>query len=107
FQRTRGALRLLVKVVRRLWTQGEAGELLLHPFSLDLADPDLVDEVVGRLDRPSGFRSVVTYDVARGDEEAHAQAIDRERFAGHPPYTQRIATTVFLHSLPEPPARGA
>jgi hypothetical protein len=105
FQKTRGALRLLARVVRRLWELRPADCVLIHPFSLDLADPDLVDEVTGRLDRPA-FRSVVSYDIARADGQAHAQTVDRERFSGHPPYTQRVATLVFLHSLPEPPARG-
>ena len=106
FQQTRGALRLLARVIRRLWSQGGPEELLIHPFMVDLTDPDIVDELTGRLDRP-GFAKVVTYDIARADGQAHAQSIDRERFAGHPPYAQRIATTLFLHSLPEAPARGA
>jgi hypothetical protein len=106
FQRTRGALRLLVRVIRRLWKVRGAEGLLIHPFSLDLSDPDLVDELTGRLDR-TAFRSAVTYDIARADGQSHAEWIDRERFAGQPPYTQRVATTLFLHSLPEPPARGA
>jgi hypothetical protein len=105
FQRTRGALRLLAKAIRRLWATTADQDLLVHPFSVDLADPDIVDELTGRLDK-AAFRSVVAYDIARPDGEAHAQAVDRERFAGHPPYAGRVANTVFLHSLTEPPARG-
>lgn len=105
FHRTRGALRLLTKVIRRLWATTAAQELLIHPFSVDLADPDIVDELTGRLDR-AAFRSVVAYDIALPDGEGHAQAIDRERFPGHPAYATRMATTVLLHSLTEPPARG-
>jgi hypothetical protein len=106
FQRTRGALRLLSRVVRRLWSQQPSNVALIHTFGVDLSDPDIVDELTGRLDRP-GFRAVARYDIAREDGQSHAQLIDHERFSGHPPYTQRIATTLFLHSLPEPPARGA
>lgn len=105
FQRTRGALRLLTKVIRRLWATTAAQELLIHPFSVDLADPDIVDELTGRLDR-APFRPVVAYDIAQPSGEGHAQAIDREHFVGHPAYATRVATTIFLHSLPEPPARG-
>ncbi len=105
FQRTRGALRLLSKVIRRLWRGTGADEWLIHPFSIDLSDPDIVDELTGRLDK-AAFRSVVAYDIAREDGEGHAQVVDRERFAEHPPYARRVATTIFLHSLPEPPARG-
>ena len=105
FQRTRGALRLLTRVIRRLWHERQPDELLIHPFSVDLSDPDIVDELSGRLDRPA-FRSVVTYDIADTGVRSHAQATDEERFADHLRYTQRIATTIFLHSLTEPPARG-
>ncbi|RLC95457.1 MAG: hypothetical protein DRI40_05795 [Chloroflexi bacterium] len=105
FQRTRGALRLLARVIRRLWKVRGAEGLLIHPFSLDLSDLDLVDELAGRLDR-AAFRSVITYDIAHAGGQSHAECIDRERFAGHPPYAQRVATTLLLHSLPEPPARG-
>lgn len=105
FQKTRGALRLLSRVIRRMWQDRRDDAFLIHPSSVDLADPDIVDELSGRLDRP-GFRSVSRYDVAREDGNSHAQSIDRERFGGHQPYAQRVATTVFLHSLPEPPARG-
>lgn len=106
FQRTRGALRLLVRVIRRVWKARGADGLLIHPFSLDLSDPELVDELTGRLDR-TAFRSAVSYDIARADGQSHAEWIDRERFQGQPPFTRQVATTIFLHSLPEPPARGA
>jgi len=105
FQRTRGALRLLSRVVRRLWKTRPEGVFAIHPFCVDLGDPDILDELSGRLDRP-GFQQVARYDIAREDNSAHAEWIDRERFQGHEPYTCRIATTIFLHSLTEPPARG-
>ena len=105
FQKTRGVLRLLARVVRRQWSKSGNNDALFHTFSLDLADPDLVDEITGRLDRPA-FRPVVTYDVASAQGDAHSQVIDQQQFVGHSPYAQQIATTIFLHSLPEPPSRG-
>ena len=106
FQRTRGALRLVARVIRKMWEQGQNDVALIHPFCVDFSDEGTVSELVGRLDR-TAFMSVVNYDVANGVGTAHAQEIDATSFTGHPPYTQRMATTLFLHSLPDPPARGA
>ena len=106
FQRTRGALRLVARVIRRMWACKQNDVALIHPFSVDLSDPGMVEELVGRLDRPA-YSSVVSYDVANSTGSAHAQEIDKNSFAGHPPYAQRVATTLLLHSLPDPPARGA
>ena len=79
---------------------------LIHPFCVDLSDQGMVDELVGRLDR-AAYAAVVDYDVADSAGGSHAQEIDRNSFPGHPPYTGRVATTLLLHSLPDPPARGA
>ena len=106
FQRTRGALRLVARVIRRMWEQKQNDVALIHPFCVDLSDPGMVEELVGRLDRPA-YSSVVSYDVANAAGRAHAQEIDKNGFAGHPPYAQRVATTLLLHSLADPPARGA
>ena len=106
FQRTRGALRLVARVIRGMWERKRNDVALIHPFCVDLSDPGMVEELVGRLDRPA-YASVVSYDVADSAGESHAQEIDRNSFAGHPRYTERIATTLLLHSLPDPPARGA
>ena len=106
FQRTRGALRLVARVIRRMWEQNQNDVALIHPFCIDLSDPGMVEELVGRLDR-TAYASVVSYDVADSAGGSHAQEIDSNSFSGHPPYTERIATTLLLHSLPAPPARGA
>ena len=106
FQRTRGALRLVARVIRRMWEQEQNDVALIHPFCVDLSDQEMVDELVGRLDR-AAYASVVDYDVAASAGGSHAQEIDRNSFSGHPPYTGRVATTLLLHSLPAPPARGA
>ena len=106
FQRTRGALRLVARVIRSMWDKNQNDVALIHPFCVDLSDPEMVEELVGRLDR-TAYASVVSYDVADSTGASHAQEIDRNSFVGHPPYTERIATTLLLHSLPDPPARGA
>ena len=106
FQRTRGALRLVARVIRRMWDQQQNDVALIHPFCVDFSDSGIVSELVGRLDR-TAYTSVVNYDVANASGTSHAQEIDTNSFAGYPPYTERMATTLFLHSLPDPPARGA
>lgn len=101
FQKTRGALRLLALVVRRLWETRPPDTYLIHPFHVDLEVEEIVNDLTSRLDRPA-FRQVVEADIAspKAGAPAHAQVLDEEWVrAGRPPYTRRVATTVFLHSL--------
>jgi len=108
FQKTRGALRLLAMAVRRLWETRPADARLIHIHHLDLGVEDLVNELTSRLERPA-FRSVVEADIVSrlAGSRAHCQVLDA-RFldAGKPPYAQRVATTVFLHSLTQGTASG-
>ncbi|MCS7017121.1 MAG: DUF499 domain-containing protein [Gemmatales bacterium] len=61
FQRTRGALRLLALVLRRLWDQRPGHALLIQPHHVDLADRHIRGEVVQLLD--GGFDAIITGDV--------------------------------------------
>ncbi|MDW8224327.1 MAG: DUF499 domain-containing protein, partial [Gemmatales bacterium] len=61
FQRTRGALRLLALVLRRLWDQRPSHALLIQPHHVDLADRHIRGEVVQLLD--SGFDAIITGDI--------------------------------------------
>jgi Protein of unknown function (DUF499) len=108
FNQTRGALRLLAWTVRHLWEQRPAGVWLIHPYHLDLAQPKIAEDLTARLDRPK-FRQVIEADVVSplAGSRAHAQELDEPLLAsGKPPYTQRLATTVFLHSLTQGIASG-
>lgn len=101
FQRTRGALRLLAQVVRRLWERRPGDAYLIHPHHVDLSDEGILNDLTSRLDRPA-FRSVVEADIANPMKGAlaHAPVVDRNLVeAGRPPYGTRIATVTFLHSL--------
>ncbi len=101
FQKTRGALRLLARVVRRLWETRPPDTFLIHPYHLDLEVEGIVNDLTSRLDRPA-FQQVVEADIVSPKEgaPAHAQVLDEEwQASGRPPYTRRVATTVFLHSL--------
>jgi len=71
FQRTRGALRLLALVLRRLWSQRPGSALLIQPHHVDLSDRHIRGEVVRLLD--SGWDAIVTGDILQ-----RAGEIERE-----------------------------
>ena len=108
FQKTRGALRLLARVIRRLWETRPRDAWLIHPYHLDLAVEDIAGDLTSRLERPA-FKQVIEADIVspKAGSPAHAQVIDVPWLeAGKPPYVQRVATTVFLHSLTQGIATG-
>jgi hypothetical protein len=108
FQKTRGALRLLALVVRRLWEQRPDDAWLIHPHHVDLAVPAIVEDLTSRLERPA-FKQVIEADIAssKAGSPAHAQVLDRPwREAGKPPYARRVAAAAFLHSLTQGIASG-
>lgn len=105
FQRTRGALRLLALVVRRLWTQRLPALPAIHAHHIDLSVPEIVEDLTSRLDRPL-FKQVIEADIASRvtGQSAHAEEIDAE-FGGRD-LARRLATTIFLHSLAQSPGAG-
>jgi hypothetical protein len=101
FQRTRGVLRLLAQTIRELWQQKPKDCWLICPHHLNLADEQVANDLTSRLDRPQ-FKQVIEADIAspKKGTPSHAQEIDLEwTESGRPPYSQRVATTAFLHSL--------
>ncbi len=108
FQKTRGALRLLARVVRRFWEQRPKDGWLIAVHNIDLGKDDIANDLTSRLERPA-FRSVIEADIVspRPGSISHAQAIDR-RFeeAGRPPFARRAATNILLHSLTQGTATG-
>lgn len=105
FQKTRGALRLLAMVVRQLWEYPRDGIYLIHPFDVDLGHEGIANDLTGRLERPR-FKQVIEADIVSHlpGSQAHAQAIDA--MVGGVPFTQRVATTAFIHSLTQGVASG-
>ena len=97
FQRTRGALRLLARAIRRLWDTRPENTQLLHVHHIDLADAILAEELSSRLDRAE-YEPVIRADIATqpGGTPAHAEEVDA-RMGGH--YARRLATTIYLYSL--------
>lgn len=101
FQKTRGALRLLALVVRRVWEERPPDAWFIAPYHVDLRNTEIAEDLTSRLERPS-FRQVIEADIIspKGAAPGHAYQIDGPWAAtGKPRYARRVATTVFLHSL--------
>jgi hypothetical protein len=97
FQRTRGALRLLARVVRRLWEDPPEGAELIHLHHIDLADRLVAEEMSSRLERPL-LEPVIRADIASGSagELSHAEQVDARLGVS---YARRLATAAYLYSL--------
>ncbi|MFC6127915.1 DUF499 domain-containing protein [Mycolicibacterium llatzerense] len=96
FQRTRGALRLLARVVRELWHEKPEGAQLIHLHHVNLADKVIAEELSSRLER-AAYEPVIRADIAtQGGERSHADAID-QHMGNH--YARRLATGIYLYSL--------
>ncbi len=108
FNQTRGALRLLAWTVRNLWHKKPANTWMIHPYHIDLSEYQIAQDLTTHLDRPK-FRQVIESDIASHlkGSSAHAQDIDEHLLAaGKPPYANRLATSIFLHSLTQGVASG-
>ena len=108
FQKTRGALRLLARVVRGLWAERPSETWMIHPHHIDLSDEEIAADLTSRLDR-AVFQQVIEADIANPMAGAKAHAVlvdDRLTRVGKPAFATRMATTVFLHSLVQGVAAG-
>ena len=108
FQKTRGALRLLARMIRGLWESRRPDVWTIAPFQIDLRDEAVLNDLTSRLGRPE-FRAVVQADIVsrRPGNPAHAERLDERWVAeGKPPYGRRLATSIFVHSLTQGIAAG-
>ncbi len=96
FQRTRGVLKLMAKVIYRLWQDGNR-DLMIMPGALPLYDIDVKNEIIYYL--PQGWDPVVERDV--DGERAQTTAIDTaDPRLGAVQAARRAARTIFLGSAP-------
>ncbi len=99
FQRTRGVLKLMAKVIHRLWKDGN-NDLMILPGSLPLYDPDTRNEAIYYL--PQGWDPVLENDI--DGERAQTTAIEnKETRLGAVQACRRAARTIFLGSAPTTP----
>jgi predicted AAA+ superfamily ATPase len=96
FQRTRGVLKMMAKVIHRLWKDGN-NDLLVMPGSLPLYDADVRNEVIYYL--PQGWDPVIEGDVD-GERAETTEIESRDTRFGSVQACRRTARAVFLGSAP-------
>ncbi len=96
FQRTRGVLKLMARLIHRLWKDGN-NDLMITPGSLPLYDPDTRNELIYYL--PQGWDPVLERDVD-GERSETAALENKDPRLGAVQACRRGARTVFLGSAP-------
>jgi uncharacterized protein len=96
FQRTRGVLKLMARVIHRLW-QSDNKDLLILPSSLPLYDADVSAELTSNL--PVGWDPVLSRDVDGEHSEPALLETQEPRF-GSVQACRRITRSIFLGSAP-------
>jgi len=96
FQRTRGVLKLMAKVIYRLW-KDDNKDLLIMPASLPLHDGSTRSELTYYL--PAGWDPVIEGDID-GDRAETTELENREPRFGQVGAARRVARTIFLESAP-------
>jgi predicted AAA+ superfamily ATPase len=96
FQRTRGVLKLMAKVIFRLW-KDDNKDLMILPGSLPLQDGSSRNELTYYL--PAGWDAVVEKDID-GDRAETTELENKEPRFGQVNAARRVARTLFLGSAP-------
>jgi predicted AAA+ superfamily ATPase len=96
FQRTRGVLKLMAKVIYRLWKDGNK-DLLILPGSLPLQDGSTRNELTYYL--PAGWDAVIERDID-GERAETTELENKEPRFGQVGAARRVARTIFLGSAP-------
>jgi len=96
FQRTRGVLKLMARVIHRLW-KDDNQDLIILPGSLPLYDANTRNELTAHLG--DGWDAVLDKDI--DGERSEAMELDsREPRFGAVQAARRVARTLFLGSAP-------
>jgi predicted AAA+ superfamily ATPase len=96
FQRTRGVLKLMAKVISRLW-KADNKDFLILPGSLPLADSDVRNEMTYLLSQ--GWEAVIEGDID-GDRAETTEIEGKEPRFGKVNAARRVARTLFLGTGP-------
>lgn len=96
FQRTRGVLRLLAKVIHRLWESGD-NSLLVMPSSIPMDDGAVKDELTRYL--PEVWEPIISQDV--DGPNSNPLKIDQEvRHLGRFSACRRVARALYVGTAP-------
>lgn len=96
FQRTRGVLKLMAKVIHRLWKDGNNDPLIM-PGSLPIYDGDTRNDFVNYL--PQGWDPVLERDVD-GERAETTEIENQDTRLGSVQACRRAARAIFLGSAP-------
>ena len=96
FQRTRGVLKLMAKVIYRLW-KDDNKDLMILPGSLPLHDGSSRNELTYYL--PAGWDAVIERDID-GERAETTELENKEPRFGQVGAARRVARTIFLGSAP-------
>lgn len=96
FQRTRGVLKLMAKVIYRLWKEDNK-DLVIMPGSLPLHDGSSRNELTYYL--PAGWDAVIERDID-GERAETTELENKEPRFGQVGAARRVARTIFLGSAP-------
>lgn len=99
FQRTRGVLKFMAKVIHRLWNDGN-NDLMIMPAGLPLYDSNTRNEAIYYL--PQGWDPVLERDID-GDGAETTEIESKDTRFGSLQACRRVARTVFLGSAPGTP----
>lgn len=103
FQRTRGVLKLMAKVIHRLWKDGN-NDLMVMPGSLPLYDADVRGEMIYYL--PQGWDPVLERDVD-GERAETTELENRDTRFGAVQACRRTARAIFFGSAPDGAGLGS
>lgn len=103
FQRTRGVLKLMAKVIYRLW-KDDNKDLIIMPGSLPLYDGSSRNELLYHL--PGGWDAVVEKDID-GERAETTELESKEPRFGSINAARRVGRTIFLGSAPSSVATKA
>jgi predicted AAA+ superfamily ATPase len=103
FQRTRGVLKLMAKVIYRLW-KDDNKDLMILPGSLPLHDGSSRNELTYYL--PGGWDAVIEKDID-GERSETVELENREPRFGQVGAARRVGRTIFLGSAPSSVATKA
>lgn len=96
FQRTRGVLKLMARVIHRLWVDNNSDAMIL-PGCLPLYAPEVRTDAITPLG--TGWDPVIDRDV--DGEQAETTSLDRQRTAfGAVQASRRVARALFLATAP-------
>ena len=96
FQRTRGVLKMMAKVIHRLWERNDKDPLIM-PGSFPMYDGDVRSEIINYL--PQGWDPVIERDVD-GERAETTEIENKDTRFGSVQACRRSARAVFLGSAP-------